>query len=80
MSEAALSQNSSDTRVESDSIGKIEVPANHYWGAQTQRSRENFKIGTETMPVPLIKALGLVKKAAALTNMEMGVLDKKIGD
>lgn len=68
------------TRIESDSIGEIEVPADHYWGAQTQRSRENFKIGVETMPKPLIRALALVKKSAALTNMKLGVMDNNIGD
>jgi fumarate hydratase class II len=68
------------TRIESDSIGDINVPADHYWGAQTQRSRENFKIGVETMPTPLIRALGIVKKSAALTNMKLGVMDDKIGN
>ncbi len=70
----------SDIRIESDSIGDVKVPANHYWGAQTQRSRENFKIGDETMPAPLIRALGLVKKSAALTNMRLGVMDDKTGN
>ncbi|MBL4588963.1 MAG: class II fumarate hydratase [Alphaproteobacteria bacterium] len=70
----------SDVRIESDSIGDVKVPANHYWGAQTQRSRENFKIGGETMPTPLIRALGLVKKSAALTNMKLGVMDDKTGN
>jgi fumarate hydratase class II len=68
------------TRTETDSIGKIEVPADKYWGAQTQRSLQNFDIGTETMPAPLVRALGIQKKSAALTNMAMGLLDKKIGD
>lgn len=68
------------TRIESDSIGDINVPADHYWGAQTQRSRENFKIGVETMPTPLIRALGIVKKSAALTNMKLGVMHDKIGN
>ena len=62
-------------RQESDSFGSLKVPADKYWGAQTQRSLENFKIGQEKMPKQLIMALGLLKKAAALTNMEMGVLD-----
>src|SRR3990172_6243560 len=69
-----------ETRVESDSMGEVEVPADKYWGAQTQRSYENFKIGTEQMPLPLIRALGVQKKAAALTNMELKSLDKKIGE
>lgn len=67
-------------RMESDSMGEVAVPADKYWGAQTQRSRENFEIGGETMPAPLIRALGIQKKAAALTNMELGELDKTVGD
>ncbi|MFZ2102698.1 MAG: class II fumarate hydratase, partial [Oricola sp.] len=63
------------TRTETDTMGAIEVPAGRYWGAQTQRSLENFPIGTEKMPVPVIRALGVVKKAAALTNLELGKLD-----
>ncbi len=69
-----------DTRTETDSIGPIDVPADKYWGAQTQRSLQNFKIGEERMPDALIKALGIQKKAAALTNMEMGALDKALGE
>ncbi len=53
------------TRTETDSFGPIEVPADRYWGAQTQRSIENFRIGTERMPQPLIRALGLIKRVAA---------------
>jgi len=68
------------TRIETDSMGEVQVPADKYWGAQTQRSFENFKIGTEKMPLPLIRALGVQKKAAALANEELGALDKKIGD
>ncbi len=64
------------TRTESDSFGPIQVPSDALWGAQTQRSRENFKIGGHTFPRPLIRALGLVKKAAALANIELGELDK----
>ena len=56
------------TRTETDSFGPIEVPADRYWGAQTQRSIENFRIGTERMPRPLIRALGIVKRAAAEVN------------
>ncbi len=69
-----------DTRVESDSMGAVEVPADRYWGAQTQRSLENFKIGGERMPLPLIHALGLQKKAAALANVALGELEAKIGE
>ncbi len=68
------------TRIESDSMGEVQVPADKYWGAQTQRSFENFKIGTEKMPLPLVRALGVQKKAAALANMELGILDKTLGD
>jgi fumarate hydratase class II len=68
------------TRLESDSMGEIAVPADRYWGAQTQRSLQNFRIGGERMPVPLVRALGLVKQAAAETNMTLGVLDSKLGE
>ncbi len=71
---------SSAVRTESDSFGPIDVPADHYWGAQTQRSLQNFKIGGETMPLPLIHAFGMLKKAAALANMKLGVLDAKLCD
>jgi len=66
------------TRSETDSFGAIEVPADRYWGAQAERSLGNFKIGWEKQPVPIIRALGIVKRAAAETNMELGHLDKKI--
>jgi fumarate hydratase class II len=65
------------TRTETDTFGPIEVPADKYWGAQTQRSLENFRIGDERMPVPLIRALGLVKRAAAEVNQSLGLLDRK---
>jgi fumarate hydratase class II len=68
------------TRTESDTFGPIEVPAERYWGAQTQRSLQNFKIGTERMPAPLVRALGLVKQAAALVNRDLGELDPKVAD
>ncbi|MFH6784786.1 MULTISPECIES: class II fumarate hydratase [Methylobacterium] len=68
------------TRTESDTFGPIEVPAHRYWGAQTQRSIQNFRIGTERMPAPLVHALGLVKQAAALVNRDLGVLDPKLAD
>mgnify|MGYP000157887802 FL=1 len=69
-----------NTRIETDSFGEIAVPSDKYWGAQTQRSLQNFKIGGETMPKPLIRAFGLQKKASALANIELGALDPKIGD
>ena len=64
----------SATRIETDSMGSIEVPADRYWGAQTQRSLQHFDIGDDRFPRPLIRALGIVKQAAALTNAELGVL------
>ena len=67
------------TRTESDTFGPIEVPADRYWGAQSQRSIGNFKIGWEKQPQPMIRALGVVKRAAAEANMELGRLDPKIG-
>lgn len=65
----------SDVRTEKDTMGEVSVPANAYFGAQTQRSRENFKIGGETLPRPLIRAMATVKKAAAITNAELGRID-----
>ena len=63
-----------DYRIEKDTMGEIKVPADKYWGAQTQRSKENFLIGGDRMPVEIIRAFGILKKAAALTNAELGVL------
>ena len=68
------------TRIERDSMGEIEVPADRYWGAQTQRSLENFKIGTERLPRPLIRALGLVKQCAAAVNRELGDLPGNVSE
>jgi len=65
------------TRTETDTFGKIEVPADRYWGAQTERSRQNFRIGTERMPLPLIRALALVKRVAAEVNFKLGLLDRR---
>ncbi len=67
------------TRIERDSMGTVSVPAERYWGAQTERSRGNFKIGGERMPLPLIRALALQKKAAALANMALGQLERPLG-
>ncbi|MCY1019840.1 class II fumarate hydratase [Pyxidicoccus sp. MSG2] len=69
-----------NARIEKDTFGPIEVPAEHLWGAQTQRSLQNFAISTERMPPALIRALVLVKKAAALVNMENGSLPREKGD
>ncbi len=68
------------TRIETDTFGPIEVPSDHYWGAQTQRSLGNFKIGGERMPLPLVRALGIVKKCAAKTNLALGDLEAGIAD
>jgi fumarate hydratase, class II len=76
----ASSESSHKTRSETDSFGAIDVPADHYWGAQTQRSIGNFRIGEERMPMPLVRALGIVKRAAAETNIALGSLDAKLGD
>jgi fumarate hydratase class II len=67
------------TRVETDSMGPIDVPADKLWGAQTQRSLQNFKIGGQRMPVGVIRAFGTLKQAAAQANMKLGKLDKKLG-
>jgi len=67
------------TRVETDTFGPIDVPADRYWGAQTQRSIQNFPIGGERMPEPIVRALGIVKRAAAEANMALGRLDPKLG-
>ncbi len=67
-------------RIESDSFGELKVPADKYWGAQTQRSLMNFPIGFETMPAPVIRALGVIKRAAAQANMELGNLGRRIGE
>ena len=70
----------STTRTETDSLGAIAVPADCYWGAQTQRSLENFPIGIEKMPTAIIRAFGIQKKAAALVNKAMGELKPEIAD
>src|SRR3990167_4770862 len=67
------------TRTERDSFGLIQVPFDKYWGAQTERSRENFPIGNEIMPLPLVRGLGLQKKASALVNMALGELEPHLG-
>ncbi|MEX2642355.1 MAG: class II fumarate hydratase [Acetobacterales bacterium] len=71
---------SSNVRTESDSLGPVEVPAERLWGAQTQRSLQNFRIGGETMPPALVRAFGIQKKAAAQANMAQGLLDEKISN
>jgi len=69
-----------DTRIETDSLGEVAVPATRYWGAQTQRSLQNFRIGGERMPAALVTALGIQKKASAQANRELGLLPAEIVD
>src|SRR5687768_6774833 len=74
------SLNHKPTRTEKDSMGTMEVPTDKYWGAQTQRSLHHFAIGQDIMPPELIHAFGILKKAAALTNHDLGLLDKNNAD
>jgi fumarate hydratase class II len=77
MARPATSKRSRSTRSETDSFGPIDVPADRYWGAQTERSRQNFRIGHDRMPIGLVHALGIVKLAAAQTNRDLGLLDAR---
>ena len=77
MARSAPPPSSGSTRTETDSFGPIEVPADRYWGAQTERSRQNFRIGQDRMPMAVIRALGIVKLAAAETNRELGLIDQR---
>ncbi len=77
MARSATSSRSRSTRSETDSFGPIDVPADRYWGAQTERSRQNFRIGQDRMPMALVHALGIVKLASAKTNRELGLLDTR---
>ncbi|MDX5347386.1 MAG: class II fumarate hydratase, partial [Hymenobacteraceae bacterium] len=70
----------SNFRVEKDTMGPVNVPADKYWGAQTQRSRENFTIGGQTMPQEVIEAFAILKKSAAQANAELGVLAPEKAD
>src|ERR1700693_5713013 len=65
------------TRLESDAFGQLEIPADKLWGAQTERSLHNFRIGSEHMPIEIIHALGLIKRAAAEVNRDLSSLDRK---
>jgi fumarate hydratase, class II len=78
----AISQRtmSKKTRSETDTFGAIDVDASRYWGAQAQRSLQNFKIGWEKQPAPIVRALGIVKRASAEANMALGKLDPKLGE
>src|SRR5262249_56933219 len=69
-----------ETRTETDTFGPIEVQADRYWGAQAQRSLGNFKIGWEKQPAAIVRALGIVKRAAAEANTELGRLDPALGN
>jgi fumarate hydratase class II len=77
MARSTTSSRSQSTRTETDSFGPIEVEASRYWGAQTERSRQNFRIGHDRMPIDIIRALGIVKLAAAETNRGLGLLDQR---
>jgi fumarate hydratase class II len=77
MARSTTTSRSPSTRIETDSFGPIEVPADRYWGAQTERSRQNFRIGHDRMPMPIIRALGIVKLASAETNHGLGLLDAR---
>src|SRR6266481_2273147 len=77
MARSTTQSRSNTTRIETDSFGPIDVPADRYWGAQTERSRQNFRIGHDRMPIEIIHALGIVKLAAAETNRELGLLDQR---
>src|ERR1700756_1390133 len=77
MARSTATPRSKSTRTETDSFGPIEVPADRYWGAQTERSRQNFRIGQDRMPMAIVRALGIVKLAAAETNRELGLLDQR---
>src|SRR5437764_1537832 len=80
MARSKVSAPNRSTRTETDSFGPIEVPADRYWGAQTERSRQNFRIGQDRMPMPIIRALAIVKLASAETNRELGLLDRRRAD
>jgi len=77
MARSTTKSRSNATRTETDSFGPIEVPADRYWGAQSERSRQNFRIGQDRMPIEIIHALGIVKLAAAEANRELGLIDRR---
>ncbi|MFL6838891.1 MAG: class II fumarate hydratase [Bradyrhizobium sp.] len=77
MARSAPSSQRKSTRSETDSFGPIDVPADRYWGAQTERSRQNFRIGHDRMPIAIVRALGMVKLASAQTNRELGLIDER---
>src|ERR1700726_1150577 len=77
MARSTATSRSNSTRTETDSFGPVEVAADRYWGAQTERSRQNFRIGHDRMPMAIVRALGIVKLAAAETNLELGLIDQR---
>src|SRR6476660_9315685 len=77
MARSATTSRSNSTRMETDRFGPIPVAADRYWGAQTERSRQNFRIGQDRMTMPIIRALGIVTLAAAKTNRELELLDHR---
>jgi len=77
MANSPTRRRTTSTRTETDSFGPIEVAADRYWGAQTERSRQNFRIGQDRMPIAIVHALGIVKLAAAETNRDLGLLDRR---
>ncbi|MFL6826930.1 MAG: class II fumarate hydratase, partial [Bradyrhizobium sp.] len=77
MARSKASPPSPSTRSETDSFGPIDVPADRYWGAQTERSRQNFRIGQDRMPIAIVHALGIVKLASTETNRELGLIDQR---
>jgi fumarate hydratase, class II len=77
MANSPIRRPAKPTRTETDSFGPIEVAADRYWGAQTERSRQNFRIGRDRMPIAIVHALGIVKLAAAETNRDLGLLDRR---
>ena len=74
---AKVRKKSARTRIESDAFGPLEIPADRLWGAQTERSLHNFRIGTERMPIEIVRALGVIKRAAAEVNRTLGSLDRR---
>src|ERR1700751_4384953 len=78
MAHATTASRAKSTRTETDTFGPIEVPADRYWGAQTERARQNFRIGEEPMPRAITRALALVKRIAAEVNHELGLLDARL--
>src|ERR1700716_2162208 len=77
MARSPTPSRSNATRIETDSFGPIEVPSDRYWGAQTERSRQNFRIGHDRMPIEIVRALVIVKLAVAEANPELGLTDQR---